>query len=151
MKNFNKILTYDYWHSDNPNYVKSKWRLAGIIILILTSILVFMGIRMTENRLNEKFNGKIEGINKASEASQIKTKQKLDSLHLKLIVTEAEVKTVKNELNAHSNNATEFQKQYQKEYNQLLKSRQDEKNYVTDATLDEQLRVIERAKYIPYQ
>lgn len=145
MKNFRHILTYDYWHSDKPEFVESKFKLMGFLIVILVSILVFVALRMNDN----KWDKRVDKINDSANERQKELLKELDSAKIVNWQTQREVYELQGSLKEDSIRQSATNQMLNQGFNEILKFKNDEKKYIPNATVTEQLEFIQSVKYKP--
>lgn len=145
MRNFKHILTYDYWQSDKPEFVESKFKLIGLIVVILVSILLFVALRMND----KKWDKRVGDINETANEQQRQLMEKLDSANVVNWQTQREVYELQGSLKADSISQAATNQMLNQGFNEILKFKNNEKNYIPNATVAEQLEFIQSVKYKP--
>lgn len=145
MKNFKKAFTYNYWHSNDPDLVESKFKLIGLLFAVLVSILIFVSLKMSDNRWNKR----VENITEDAAKKQEEIKSELDSANIVNWQTQRKVFQLQGSLKEDSIRQSLMNNKLNEGFNEILKI--NENNYIPDATVNEQLDFIRTVRHKEYR
>lgn len=144
MKHFDKVFKREYWHSNIPEIVESRFKFIGLIIALLISLLLYVTIKMADNRWNKR----ISKITNEANKKQDYIKSQLDSARIINLHTQRKIYELEGSLSQDSVRQSLLNKKLNDGINQIKKI--NEKNYIPAATINQQLDFISTVKYEEY-
>lgn len=144
MKHFDKVFKREYWNSNIPEIVESRFKFIGLIIALLISLLLYVTIKMGDNRWNKR----ISNITTEANKKQDYIKSQLDSARVINLNTQRKIYELEGSLSQDSARQSLLNKKLNDGINQIKKI--NEKNYIPAATINQQLDFISTVKYEEY-
>ena len=144
MKHFDKVFKREYWNSNIPEIVESRYKFIGLIIALLISLLLYVTIKMGDNRWNKR----ISNITTEANKKQDYIKSQLDSARVINLNTQRKIYELEGSLSQDSARQSLLNKKLNDGINQIKKI--NEKNYIPAATINQQLDFISTVKYEEY-
>ena len=144
MKHFDKVFKREYWNSNIPEIVESRFKFIGLLIALLISLLLYVTIKMGDNRWNKR----ISKITTESNKKQDYIKSQLDSAKVINLHTQRKIYELEGSLSQDSARQSLLNKKLNDGINQIKKI--NEKNYIPAATINQQLDFISTVKYEEY-
>lgn len=138
MKNFKYVLTKEYWNNDNEEIVHSRWKLFGLVAIILVCLFGFIVAKEALVYSDDKFNIT------EKQANERAAKASVEIAELK-----KEIKIMQEKVDINTNrieaNTEKFELSLEK-----LNSIPNEKDYITPATAKQRDEFLSKYKYQPY-
>lgn len=119
--------------------------LRGLCMVLLGVLFTWSIIRLFE----DKAGSAIDSINYKAELRQKEIEKQLKAAEVRRTILETELQHIKTDIQQHDLNLDKFQSDYSHSYNQLIKLRKDEKNYIPNATTEQQYDFVTKYKYKP--
>lgn len=127
MKNFKNILNKEYWQSDAQEFVESRFKLFGFVMIILIVIFSYTILKINSNQ----WNNIVTNINNSADERQKKADEKLDSARTEAGVLVGKIISLEDALKQDSIQQEKIMDEFSKGFNEINKLKQNEKIIVT--------------------